>query len=547
MVPSRELEKFAKEWIDACSGDSFQFGDLLDAYNEKHPVPADEIEYLETRMRSVLDNSGFAVRPHSSDSFYIIEKFFAGTVFYCRPRDFEIEEGILIPGARFEPFHHPDLFVDDFEVDSAAGKLSTRSFRCEYGKVSDLYFMLGPAGTMDLLTAESAENYETISHHNGLNDIMPVVQDVLDMRAFYSQTGFRPGDLLKFTLVSYMNASFRVEHVPYPDAPSKKEVDRWVDEFETSLSRVCHEYRDSLEIAQQLMMAYVYAAEYESDLRKMPAPPIDSYHSMMRMISFRRDSAEWTLDSMEPEDTDQYPQEQPSAEGSDAPESPETAPHECACGENHRHAAKPDDGHGSDPFADEHGVVHNLSPDDFGISGGATDSLDAILRDAKSSLSELEIKSLMLDSLASGIDSFEEFSRTNSDCIKLAFRDEAQETSFLNYTEDLWELLAEQYNPERDNFKAPLRQRVLELARRRSELVDSLNERGLFSLISRFHSGLEQTHRNIVDTIAVIDSDTELAEGDSRYESLEFRIGDLEDDFESLAGEIDSETAKKKP
>ena len=249
------------------------------------------------RLKGILDSCGLVARKHSSDLYYILENFFRGTEFLCKPREVELRKGILIPAARFEPFHPAELYADELEISGGgiAEPFGLTEVKTAFGEVADLFFMLGPSGTVDMLVAESQENYEAIRRCNGLNDAVMVRLETFDFSEFYQRTGFRSGDFLRFEIESWADGRWNVSHVSRIDAPTPTEIKRWIDKFETALAAVCSDYKDSLEIHEQIEYAYVYASSSGNDLRRLPGPSIDLYQNMMRSISFRRDGSEWTL------------------------------------------------------------------------------------------------------------------------------------------------------------------------------------------------------------------------------------------------------------
>ena len=124
MLSFQQIEQTANEFLKNFSGDRFDFSEAADFLFEKFPAKDnDEKEMTEKKLRNVLDcaDDGLA-RTFYGDTFYVLDRYLKGLVFRCKPRPFELEEGILVPGARFEPFHSPELFVDDLEISSSCGK-----------------------------------------------------------------------------------------------------------------------------------------------------------------------------------------------------------------------------------------------------------------------------------------------------------------------------------------------------------------------------------------------------------------------------------------
>lgn len=499
------IEQTANEFLKYCSGDRFDFSEAADFLFEKFPTDhSQEKEMAEKKLRNILDTAedGLA-RTFHGDCFYLLDRYLKGLVFRCKPRPFEIEEGILVPGARFEPFHSQELFTDDLEIFSGNEKIQTRDFTASYETVEDLYFLLGPGETLDMFYAENQNNADTIMASGGLRGALRLTQTVFDFSKFYKDHNFRSGDVLKFTLDSYMNGVLHVEHEPRPDTPSGKEVQTWIEKFEKFLGKVCRDYKDSFDIPSQIMYAYIYGEDEGTDLRKLPAPPIDLYHTMMQSIEFQRNGIDWVLVSSDNDDDDIF----------SMPDEPEN--HEqCSCGHDHQDG-KCSCGH------DHSEEKSEISIDQFTISAGSLESMDAIFRELKTDCRESEFRAIVLDAMASGIETFEEFQRIHGELFELSFQDEAQKAAYLNFAEDIWEYSEEIYSHTVDSGKAPLRQRLLEINDRCSNLQKE------YSSDKKVSVKLNEVRHDIRTTLSLLSSDA-LLESEA-LEDLDLRIGDIED------------------
>lgn len=514
MTDFSELETKVLDFVRDSKQEFFDAEELAEELSGN--ASKEECETIPRRVLGILDSCESVARKHSSDLYYILENFFRGTVFFCKPREIELERGILIPGARFEPFHSRELYATDLELFRAHSKtpfeLKTETFR--YGDVSDLFFMLGPAGTMDTLTAESQLNYERLRRMGSLNASMDVELEVFDLAGFYRETDFRPGDLIKFEVLSRDNGELKISRLSRVDSPAPREIDTWITKFENALTDVCFDYKDSLEIHEQIMYAYLYAAASGNDIRKLPSPSVDLYQNMMRIISFRRDGSEWALIS----------NDQLDESGSQAPHD---HPHDpCGCGHDHH-----DHGEGK-----EQGDFGDLTPGDFSISQGTMESIDAILTSIHAPVHETEIHAYMLDTIANGAEDFSEFERIHENLIKFVFTDEAQEAAYLNFIEDLWDRTFELYSHNVDSGKAPLRARLLELTDSRIELSSAVLAHKNNPFPPEYRDQLVKIHRDVLDTLFILNRDA-LPE-ESELEDLELRVGDIEDEYDIFSEKI---------
>ena len=518
MIDYSRLETEVLEFIRDSKLESFDAEELAEELSGEKASKEDR-ETVLRRILGILDSCESVARKHSSDLFYILENFFRGTVFYCKPREVELERGVLIPGARFEPFHSRELYATDLELfHSHAEKpfeLQTETFR--YGEISDLFFMLGPAGTMDTLTAESQKNYEMLRHTGSLSPSMNVELEVFDLSGFYRETGFLPGDLIKCEIISRDNGQIKLSRLSRVDLPDPRETDAWITKFEDALTDVCFDFKDSLEIHEQMMYAYLYAAASGNDIRKRPSPPIDLYHNMMRIISFRRDGSEWVLIS----------NDQLDEQGSELPhEHPHSS---CGCGHDHHDHHDHEEPAGQGDFGD-------LTPNDFSISQGAMESIDAILASIHAPVHETEIHAYMLDTIANGAEDFSEFERIHENLVKFIFMDEAQEVAYLNFIEDLWDRTFEFYSHNVDSRKAPLRARLLELTDSRIELSSAILAHRNNPFPQEYRDQLVKIHKDVLDTLFILNRDA-LPE-DSELDDLELRVGDIEDEYDIISEKV---------
>ena len=176
-----------------------------------------------------------------------------------------------------------------------------------------------------------------------------------------------------------------------------------------------------------------------------------------------------------------------------------------------------------------------MSPDDFSASQGSLDSIDAILNEIHAPIHETELQAYMLDTIANGTESFDEFERIHENLVKFVFTDEGQEATYLNYIEELWEQLVDRYSHNIDSPKAPLRQRLLELTDRRIELSSIILEHKS-TLSDDLKQDMVKLHKEILDTLFVLNRDAILEE--EEIAELELRVGDIENEFEIISEKI---------
>ena len=191
MLSYDKLESGVMKFLDDSKLECFDAEELA---SELEPqAEGEDRETVLRRVCGILDSCGLVARKHSSDLYYILDHFFRGTEFLCKPREVEIAKGILIPAARFEPFHPAELYPDELEISAKHSReaFSLKEIRVNYGEISDLFLMLGPAGTMDMLIAESQENYAHYADNHLMPYAVPVsVPDLEVMGDFMEVFGF---------------------------------------------------------------------------------------------------------------------------------------------------------------------------------------------------------------------------------------------------------------------------------------------------------------------------------------------------------------------
>ena len=148
--------------------------DLIQATGmDQSPENQEDINFILTSLPDFVVEDGV---------FYPKESFLSGIPFRIKPSEFEIQEGILIPGHRFIPFQPFALAQKDLFYVSAAEPLKTREIKLK-AKHMIIYFSLLDFERMPI------KNIEDI-----LDDDSDLFVDAIDMRQFYKRHNFVFGD-----------------------------------------------------------------------------------------------------------------------------------------------------------------------------------------------------------------------------------------------------------------------------------------------------------------------------------------------------------------
>ena len=435
--------------------------------------------------------------------------FFRGAQFRIVPSHLELERNILLPGARFAPFCDPDVFPDEYTLSAGGKTCPVRPCMLRFSELAHAYFLLGRSGLIDYLSAESNDNWNALRSHRD-PERLPMEISVFDMTDFLRTSGFEEGDALIVSVTDWNAGAFRLVREPASERPGRDRRDLFLRKFESAMLQVCEREHDSIEMTEQIALAYHSAFLAGEDLRHTPDFALEDYPSAMLEIDIRRDGPEWTF---------------VSADSIAAPE-PEKEEH-CSCGDPHHHHHGEEEKHS--------GGTEELSPDQFSASSGTLESLEAILAERNAPLDPVEIHSFALDSLANGAEKFEDFHARMMSLLGIAFADDAQETAFLNFLEEDFEDAEEYFNPSFEEEKTPLRTRLLELCEQRVELSLRLLDHFHHKVPERHARMMRSFHRDVSETLSLLCADAPLPENEDDLEQFELRIDDLEDAWDELS------------
>lgn len=520
-----QIEDAFHEVVPAFLKKPFAVSELVDAIGRKLSADDSSRERLERETELLL--AGRDDLFYTPETCYPKADFFRGATFRIVPGEAERKQNILLYGARFAPFCRADIFPDEYALRYGRKKCRTVSVTLPFSQLVPSFMLWGRTGLIDCLAAESNENLAALRSARDV-DHVPMTVTAFDLTDFYRETGFRKGDAILATVVNWETGSFRLEYAPAPEIPDRKAEDRFLLDLEGALLRVCKEKGEAMEIPEQIADAYLQAFLDGNDLRKRPVLSLDEYPEHMREIAIRRDGPDWIL---VPADSTDEPGMAAGFTSSGESEDASCGhdhdhDHECSCGHDHDHE------HEAGPVLPEH----------FSVSAGTLESLEAILAEREAFLDPAELHAGILDSLANGVEKFEDHLNGVLSLLNVQFADDAQETAFRNFLEEEWETVGEMYNPALEMEKSPLRSRLLELSEQRADaarrLVGVFRERKQ-DIPENMARAVARLHRDLSDTLSVFRVDSALPEGEAR-EQLELRVEDLEDAWEELAERIDA-------
>ena len=504
-----ELEEGAQEIANGIECEAGQEKDLLE------------------RVRTMLRDSAEVFEQDGQCA--LRTKFFDGARLKIVPSDYELANGILLPGDRFEAFNTNELDVDDFKLYAPGSNepMELVMVRSDFAKLAPYYVLLGHGGMIDTFAADSHDNYLRMrSAKNLRNAVLDV--PAFDLGDFYLRTNFRFGDILIVTIENAAEGKFSLEYRPAELDASNADKIEWIEQFEAALIEVWQRNYNYITITEQIAAGFFRAWCDGHDLLAQPRVSFDEFHRNMIEVTLSNQDGETMI----------VPIDETNEPGADAHSSHGGHDHDhehghehgdsCGCGHHHDHTH----GEHRDGVPRDGDPVPGLSASDFSASAGHLDSLDAILSDVNAPIGYIELYAFTFDAIANGVD-FNSYRASILGLIEHDFADDTQEVAFLNFLDENWEACNEAYHPGYDAPKAPIRARLIEIDNARIAATKAVLSGSDQERRKRVTPRVKHLHRAIIDTLSLLNNEADLPEG-PKLEALEQRIEDIEDEWEAI-------------
>ena len=386
------------------AGNTFSIKDLTKRLGNKSAA-------FTARLERILDGDD---RFFSLDGNFICrEHFFAGAKFLITPDNWEICEKILVPGHRFIPFTHRELFPSEAELIWNGKAVPKREITAPLGKLFHYHTLLGSENVFDYLVAESQAN-EHLMH--SVSTSSQVTLTVFDLAGIIDD--FSSGDALLAEVADYAKG---IINISVADGAKRKNSAKteWVKSLDEAIEKVIDRFEEYLDIPDQLAWAAFYAGEKILS----HGASIDEFIVSSRKVEIKADGDHAVLSLV----SSAIPADSTDEEGSDI----------------------------------------------FSLSKGSLEPAK-IFKELGSTLSAVEIESFILDCCYARETDFDDFFRRIFGEVTPEYADDAQKATLLNYLEEKFEESFSTYNRTDDEPKAEIRSMILEAVSERMEFMHAI-------------------------------------------------------------------------
>ncbi|MBQ9500901.1 MAG: hypothetical protein IJU70_01965 [Lentisphaeria bacterium] len=338
--------------------------------------------------------------------FHRREAFFKNFRFAVTFDGWELGQGFLIPGHRFSPVLHPEVFPSETTLLDGGRPVPRREITLPLGQAFHYHMLLGSDNIFDFLLAESPAN---AALRSGRTADEQVTLTVFDLSEFYRRSSACEGDAMICTVNDYEKGVLDIAFQPGSERSSSRRK-AWELVFDEALTKVCERFEDYLDITEQLAWGLYYGGE----VLRSPDCSIDEYIRLSAKMTIRAEGDHAVLAL--------------------------------------RNEEKNQDGE----------TAGDDVSDILTLSKGETGSLQGILKELGNPVTLPEIDAYILDECFARESDFDAIFRRIFGSAENICADEAQQVYLATYLEERFEELHGNYNRADDELKAPLRSEILE-------------------------------------------------------------------------------------
>ncbi len=358
------------------------------------------------------------------DGFADRAAFFTALEFPVVPTAVEITDGILIPGHRFCPFVSGDVFPSEIKLTESGKNVpaKTETYSVSNETLSPLIMLYGDE-IRSILEAENSDNLKVKD--------TPLKITVFRLADFYKRHDFKQGDILLCKVTDYNKGFIKFRYMS-GESRDRERISDNAELLEQAVIETVRRGYDDIKVPEQLAKTFFFARAVLPGGADSASLDELVIFSERLQISYRNGFA--------------------------------ALKEKTSCGDEH--------GYNDDDECECSDDIQEILPAGLSLSSGEVKEFSALLRDIGSPLSPVEIDSMILDNCYSRDMNFDDFKARAFGNSKLDFADEAQEVVFLNFIEERFEDLTENYNRAEDEDKAPRRATLILLADDRLKFFD---------------------------------------------------------------------------
>ncbi len=380
--------------VDAMKGE-FTLQELI----EKADLDDDQ-----ARLRDLLDVSGLAFTKDGS-IFTPAADFFQGGTLLLSPTMEELENGVLLPGDRFIPFHLHTKYPNEIKLFRKEGGYCKR--KPIVWSIHDayiFYMLFGYHHYFEYLIREDEQNMEALESVDGSTDVL-IRLSAFDMGRFYEKHNFQPDDYIQCRVRNYHEALFDFTYFPAEKVDDLR-IKKWITLMDEGFEKSFSYLKIPVDPVLQIAYGYFFAGK---EAVTNPALHFGGYlekSSAVAIHDFGNKTFIWR-------------------EGEDV---------------------------GEALFRREKTVAMT----------GTTESLDAILDDVGSALTPSIIEAYMRNTLYKG-------QKLNDAVSKMMNRSNTsfvsfdQSETFMDILEEMWSKLSHNFSPKIEKKVGPLREKALSI------------------------------------------------------------------------------------
>lgn len=377
----------------------------------------------------------------SDDRYFYDEKwscrtrsgFFAGRRFLITPDEWEIANGVLFPGHRFVPFVADEVFPSAVKLrEKGGGEVGEKKQILPLGMVFHYHILLGSEQIFDFMLADDPAN-SSLRSRAGRTDAVTLT--VFDMAEFFRRNSFAAGDALLCTVEDHTAGVVSFEYLSAASRPAA-ERSAYIAALEESATKVWRKFQDYLDIPEQLAWI-MFLAKVSGGA---PGASLDEFMAGSAKVQLRPEGDHAVLAV--------------AGEDDDAGHDDDCG---CGCG-GHDH----DHDRGSE------------LPAGLALTEDEIDDPLKLLSEAGFPLSLAELDGFMLDAIYGRESEFDGVRSRVFGHAEFDFEDEVKQAVLLNFLEERFETLRDNYNRADDESKAELRSQIMESVSRRLDYLAAL-------------------------------------------------------------------------